>query len=48
VEKLRNFNKVQQPTEELLWLAHAIRLWTHIVDSKKQALRGLKMTDDDA
>jgi len=48
VEKLRNLNQVQQPAEELLWLAHAIRLWTHIVDSKKQASRGLKMTNDDA
>jgi hypothetical protein len=30
VEKMKNPNQVQQLTKELLWLAHAIGLWTHL------------------
>jgi hypothetical protein len=39
---------VQQLAEESLWLTHAARLWTHIVDNKKQTLKGLKRITDDA
>jgi hypothetical protein len=39
---------MQQPVEELLWLVHTARLWTCIIDNKKQALRGLKKTVDNA
>jgi hypothetical protein len=46
MEELKNLNQVQQLIEELMWLAHAARLWTHIVDSGKLALRGLKKTID--
>jgi hypothetical protein len=38
---------MQHPVEELLWFAHVVRLWTHVVDNKKQALRGLKKNVDD-
>jgi hypothetical protein len=34
---MRNLNQMQQPVKELLWLVHVARLWTHHVDSKKQA-----------
>jgi hypothetical protein len=42
VEKMKNLDQVQQPIEKLLWLAHAAWLWTHVVDNKKQTLKGLK------
>jgi len=43
-----NPNQVQQPTEESLWRAHIVGLWTRVIDSKKQASGGLKKTVDDA
>jgi hypothetical protein len=33
--------------EKLLWLPQVAGLWTNIIDSKKQALRGLKKAVDD-
>jgi len=33
--------------EELLWLTHVVGLWTCVVDSKKQASRGLKKIAND-
>jgi hypothetical protein len=42
-----NPDQMQQPTEELLWLVHVGGLWIHIVNSKKQTLRGLKKIIDD-
>jgi hypothetical protein len=48
VEEIKNFNQVQQFAEESLWLAHVAGLWMHIVNCKKQALRGLKEIVDDA
>jgi hypothetical protein len=47
VEEMKNPDQVQQPVEKLLWLAHITRLWTCAVDSKKQALKGLKKIVDD-
>ncbi len=43
-----DLNQVQQLVEELLWLEHVAGLWTHVIDSKKQALRGLKKITNDA
>jgi len=34
--------------EKLLWFTHAAKLWTHVVNNKKQALRGLKKIVNDA
>jgi hypothetical protein len=48
VEEMKNPDQVQQLAKELLWLVHAIRLWTHAVNNKKQASRGLKKTTNDA
>jgi hypothetical protein len=45
---MRKPDQVQQLIEESLWLVHVARLWTRVVDSKKQALSGLKKTIDDA
>ncbi len=42
-----NPNQVQQLVEESLWLAHVVGLWTRVIDSKKQASRGLKKIVDD-
>jgi hypothetical protein len=47
VEEMKNLDQVQQPVEELLWFANVTRLWTYVVDSKKQASKGLKKTIDD-
>jgi hypothetical protein len=47
VEEMKNLGQVQQLVKNLLWLAHAARLWTHIVDSEKQTLKVLKKTNDD-
>jgi hypothetical protein len=47
VEDIRNPNQVQH-VEESLWLMHIARLWTCVIDSNKQALRGLKKIVDDA
>jgi hypothetical protein len=41
---MKNPDQVQQLVEKLLWLVHIARLCTRIVDSKKQASRGLKKT----
>jgi hypothetical protein len=46
LEEIRNPDQMQQPIEELLLLVHTARLWTCIIDNKKQALRGLKKTVD--
>jgi hypothetical protein len=46
VEEMKNLDQVQQLVEESLWLVHIARLWTHIVDSKKEASKGLKTVDD--
>jgi RNase P/RNase MRP subunit p29 len=43
-----NPNQVQQLAEESLWRAHVVGLWTRVIDSKKQALKGLKETVDGA
>jgi len=48
MEEMRNPNQVVQYVEELLWLVYVTRLWTCAIDNKKQALRGLKKTNDDA
>jgi len=48
VEEMRNLDQMQQLAEESLWLAHVAGLWTCIIDSKKQASRGLNKTIDDA
>jgi hypothetical protein len=34
-------------SKELLWFAHAPRLWTQAGNNKKQALRKLKKTTND-
>jgi hypothetical protein len=47
-ERDEKLDKVQYLVEESLWLAHAIRLWTHTIYSKKQASKRLKKTIDDA
>jgi hypothetical protein len=47
VEEMKNPSQMQQPTKELLWLAHDVGLWTCIINSKKQALRGLMKIIDD-
>jgi hypothetical protein len=39
---MKNLDQVQQPIKKSLWLVHVVELWTHIVNSEKQALRGLK------
>jgi hypothetical protein len=44
---MKNLDQVQQFIEKLLWFMHVAGLWTHIIDSKKQASRGLKKTIDD-
>jgi len=46
VEGRKNFDQVQQFAKESLWLAHVVGLWTCVVNSKKQASRGLKIIDD--
>jgi hypothetical protein len=33
---------MQHPVEELLWFAHVVRLWTHVVDNKKTSIEGTK------
>jgi hypothetical protein len=45
---MRNPNQVQQPIEKSLWLARVAGLWTHVVNNKKQALKGLKKIVNDA
>jgi hypothetical protein len=35
VKEMKNFNKMQQPIEKSLWLAHIARLWTLVIDSGK-------------
>jgi hypothetical protein len=40
-------DQVQQPIEKSIWFAHVAWLWTHVVDSKKQTLRGLKKIAND-
>jgi hypothetical protein len=47
VEEMKNFNQMQQPVEKLLWFAHIVGLWTHIVGSEKQASRGLTKIAND-
>jgi hypothetical protein len=39
---------MQKSIEKLLWLVDIAKLWTCIVDSKKQASKGLKKIVDDA
>jgi hypothetical protein len=39
---MENPHQVQQRAKESLWLTHVARLWTCIVNNKKQALKGLK------
>jgi hypothetical protein len=39
---MRTPNQLQQLVEKSLRLVHIAGLWTHVVDNKKQALRGLK------
>jgi hypothetical protein len=40
VEEMKNLDQMQQPIEELLWLAH-------VANNKKQTSKGLKETIDD-
>jgi hypothetical protein len=42
-----DLDQVQYLVEESLWLEHVAWLWTHVIDSKKQALRGLKKITND-
>jgi hypothetical protein len=44
---MMNPNQVQQLAKKVLWLMHAASLCTHVINSKKQALRGLKKSTDD-
>jgi hypothetical protein len=39
-------NQMEQLTEKSLWLAHVAKLWTHTIDNKKQASKGLKKIID--
>jgi hypothetical protein len=48
MEKTRNPDQVQQPAKESLWLVHIAKLWTHVVNTKRWALRGLKKIANDA
>jgi hypothetical protein len=43
VEEMKNLHQMQHLAEKLLWLAHVKRLWTRVVDSKKQTPRLLMM-----
>jgi hypothetical protein len=47
VEEMGNPNQVQELIEKLLWLTHVARLWTYVVNIKKQASRGVKKIVDD-
>jgi hypothetical protein len=44
---MMNPNQVQF-AEKSLWLVHITRLWTCAINGKKQALRTLKKSIDDA
>ncbi len=33
---MKNFDKMQQPIEESLWLVYVVGLWTFVVNCKKQ------------
>jgi hypothetical protein len=43
---MRSPNQLQKLIEKSLGLMHIAGLWTHVVDNKKQAWRGLKKTVD--
>jgi hypothetical protein len=47
-KEVRNIDQMQQLAKGSIWLAHVARLWTCIIDSKKQASRGLNKTIDHA
>jgi hypothetical protein len=48
VKEMKNFDQLQQPIEESLQLMHTIGLRINVVNSKKQALKELKKTTNDA
>ncbi len=39
---------MQEHVEESLWFVNIAKLWTHVVDSKKQASKGLEKIVDDS
>jgi hypothetical protein len=45
---MRNPNQVQQPAEKSINMAcHSAKLWTHAVNNKKQASKGLMKIAND-